>query len=96
MDKKKYKTETRVKSSLPWGFYVFKYIPGRTLNPKGGHLFANIIRGEERGGWEEEAREKEKKKQQATTKETKREKNNVKKHRGKPTKKEKTKKYRKK
>ena len=74
MDKKKYKTETRVKSTLTWGFYVFKDIQGRTLNPKGVCLFANIIRGEERDGWEEEANEKQKKKQQATTKETKREK----------------------
>ena len=92
MNKKKYKTETRVKSSLTWGFYVFKYIPGRTLNPKGGHLFANIIRGEERGGWEEEAREKEKKKQQATTKETKKEKTMLKNIGANQQKKEKTKK----
>ena len=74
MNKKKHKTRTRVKARIRLGFYVFKDIQGRTLNPKGVCLFANIIRGEERDGWEEEAREKQKKKQQATTKETKREK----------------------
>ena len=102
MDKKKYKTETRVKSSLPWGFYVFKYIQGRTLNPKGGHLFCVLCvvlqtsSGEKSGTGGKKKQEKNKKRNNRQQQKRQREKNNVKKHRANQQKKRKNKKVAKK